>query len=82
MKREVKYVNWDITILGTKTTSRIQPSVSKVDGTRKSFELDTAMACADQKIAYLSKEINKLKEEQLTLVQSNELIKNQVSEIF
>ncbi|XP_018573726.1 centrosomal protein of 135 kDa, partial [Anoplophora glabripennis] len=60
------------------TSSRNQPSLSKVEGTRKSFQLNTAMACADQKIAYLSNEIKKLKEEQLNLVQSNELFKNQL----
>ncbi|KAJ8919321.1 hypothetical protein NQ315_003905 [Exocentrus adspersus] len=50
----------------------------KLEDTRKGFQLSSAMACADQKIAHLNKEIKKLKEEQLHLVESNDFLQNQL----
>lgn len=44
----------------------------------KDFQLSTEMACADQRIATLSKEIKRLKGNQMEIVKNNEFMKSQV----
>lgn len=46
---------------------------------KASFESSSTMALADKKIANLTKEIKKLKDEQLQLLEATESYKNQVS---
>ncbi|XP_044253848.1 centrosomal protein of 135 kDa isoform X2 [Tribolium madens] len=45
----------------------------------KNFELNSAMALADQKIANLSKDIKKLKEHNLQLIEANEVLQSQLN---
>ncbi|XP_072382400.1 uncharacterized protein Cep135 isoform X4 [Diabrotica undecimpunctata] len=44
----------------------------------RQFQLSTAMATADSRIAYLSQEIKKLKEEQLHLLKNNDYLNSQL----
>ncbi|KYB27999.1 centrosomal protein of 135 kDa [Tribolium castaneum] len=45
----------------------------------KNFELNSAMALADQKIANLSKDVKKLKEHNLQLIEANEVLQSQLN---
>lgn len=45
----------------------------------KTFEINSAMALADQKICNLSKDIKKLKEHNLQLIEANELLQDQIN---
>jgi hypothetical protein len=45
----------------------------------KSFEINSAMALADQKISNLSRDIKKLKEQNLQLMEENEMLQCQMS---
>ncbi|KAJ8984602.1 hypothetical protein NQ317_006064 [Molorchus minor] len=53
-------------------------SKEKISAKPKGFQLDGAMACAEEKIARLSNEIRRLKEDHLQHVESNEYFKTQL----
>ncbi|XP_063915834.1 centrosomal protein of 135 kDa isoform X2 [Zophobas morio] len=67
----------------SKPTVRSQSTTSlkgdKFDRKSKHFEINSAMALADQKICNLSKDLKTLKEHNLQLIEANELLQCQLS---
>lgn len=81
---EVEIVNCGEILLNPKKSKLKSASTSALIGQKsvrkaRNFEINSAMALADQKIASLSKDMKKLKEHNLQLIEANEVLQGQLN---